>query len=440
MSIPNRLHHRVAGGLSAVQSTNFRHLYFDIAWFGVLSGSTLAFLSVYMVRLGATGLQIGLVNAGPGLVTMLLALPAGMWLNQRPVDRWVFRSSIAFRFFYLLWIPIPFLLTPSIQIDLLIITTFLMSIPGTMLAVGFNALFAEAVPQEFRGKVAGMRNALLAITLTTTSITCGFLLDRLSFPLGYVLVFAIGFIGAAMSSIHLGRIRGNVHEHASSHPVRRERNLAAPGQVRTIGDAVRSGFGLRNLTHLPRHASNPIAILRGPFAITLGCLFLFHLAQYMATPLYPLYWVEELGISDLTISLGNALFYSFLFLGSTQIVYLIRRWGNHQSMVIGVLLLSFYPALTALTQEIGMFLFTAMVGGLFTAISAGVLGIYLLDKVPEGQRPLYLSWYIITLYGAVFLGSLLGPVLAPHLGLTITLFVIAGGRGLSGLVLWRWGR
>jgi len=160
----------------------------------------------------------------------------------------------------------------------------------------------------------------------------------------------------------------------------------------------------------------------------------------MATPLYPLYWVDELEISDLTISLGNALFYSFLFLGSTQLAYLTRRWGNHRSAVIGALLLGFYPALTALTQEINMFLITSIVGGLFTAISAGVMGNYLLDKVPEGQRPLYLSWYIITLYGAVLLGSFLGPVMAPHLGLTITLFMIAGGRGVSGLVLWRWGR
>ena len=440
MSITNRLQHRFAGGLSEVQSTNFRHFYFDFAWFGVLSGSTMAFLSVYMVRLGPTGLQIGLVNAGPGLVTMLLALPAGWWLSRRPVDRSVFWSSLAFRFFYLLWIPLPILLSPNVQINLLIISTFLMSIPGTILAVGFNALFAEAVPKEWRGKVAGMRNALLAITITITSLTCGFLLQRFSSPWGYVLVFSIGFLGAFMSSIHLGHIRIDYHDHSSRHQVRRERNLAIPGHVQIIGDAIRTGFGLRFLTRLPPRASNPITIIRGPFIITLGSLFLFHLTQYMATPLYPLYWVEELEISDLTISIGNALFYSFLFLGSTQLAYLTRRWGNHRSTVIGALLLSFYPALTALTQEISMFLVTSMVGGLFTAISAGVVSNYLLDKVPEGQRPLYLSWYIITLYGAVLLGSLLGPVLAPHLGLTRTLFVIAGGRGLSSLILWRWGR
>ena len=87
-----------------------------------------------------------------------------------------------------------------------------------------------------------------------------------------------------------------------------------------------------------------------------------------------------------------------------------------------------------------MFLFATIIGGLLAAISTGVVGNYLLDKVPNRQRPLYLSWYIITLNGAVLLGSLLGPILSFHLGLILALFVIAGGRGLSGLVLWRWGQ
>ncbi len=39
--------------------SNFKHLYFDIAWFGVLSGSAVNFLSVYITRIGGTGYEIG---------------------------------------------------------------------------------------------------------------------------------------------------------------------------------------------------------------------------------------------------------------------------------------------------------------------------------------------------------------------------------------------
>lgn len=61
-------------GVPASLRRNFLHLYADIAWFGVLNGSALAFVAVFATRLGATGWQLGLLSAAPGLVTMLIAL------------------------------------------------------------------------------------------------------------------------------------------------------------------------------------------------------------------------------------------------------------------------------------------------------------------------------------------------------------------------------
>ncbi|MCA9981855.1 MAG: hypothetical protein KDD89_13515, partial [Anaerolineales bacterium] len=79
---------------------NFLHLYADIAWYGVLNGSALAFVAVYAARIGATGWQLGLLSAVPGIVTMMIALPAGQWLQKRPIGPAVFWSSIFFRLFY----------------------------------------------------------------------------------------------------------------------------------------------------------------------------------------------------------------------------------------------------------------------------------------------------------------------------------------------------
>jgi len=38
---------------------NFLHLYLDIGWFGIVSGSAINFLNIYAARLGASALQIG---------------------------------------------------------------------------------------------------------------------------------------------------------------------------------------------------------------------------------------------------------------------------------------------------------------------------------------------------------------------------------------------
>ena len=187
--------------------SNFWHLYFDIAWFGVLSGTAVNFLSVYATRLGASGLQIGLLAAMAAVVNLFLAIPAGRWIEKRHTGRAVFWSSVVFRVGYVLWIPLPWLFDAQGQIWALIILAFLMAIPLTPLGVGFNALFAESVPDRFRAHVAGTRNVTFAIAYMLTSFGAGYILKSLPFETGYQVIFAIGAFGAAMSSYHIYHVR-----------------------------------------------------------------------------------------------------------------------------------------------------------------------------------------------------------------------------------------
>ena len=154
---------RPARAVPAEYRATFLHLYFDILWFGVLNGSALSFLAVYAARQGANSFQLGLLAASGALVNLFLTLPVGRWLAGRHVGKAVFWAAVFHRLFYLLWVPLPVLLPPSAQVWAFIGITFLMSIPGVVLAVGFNALFADAVPPEWRGHVVGVRNALFAL-------------------------------------------------------------------------------------------------------------------------------------------------------------------------------------------------------------------------------------------------------------------------------------
>lgn len=417
---------------------NFWHLYWDIAWYGLLQASALSFISVYIVRIGATAFQVGLMNAIPAVLAIGLSIPAGWWLRKQKLDRVTFLTSVLFRLFYGLWIPLPLLFSEPSQIQFILGATLVMSIPGTVLAVSFNALFADTVPPQWRGQVAGIRNALLAITFILTSLICGAVLNMVVFPLNYQIVFAIGLIGAMMSSFHLYKIRLTGEK-----PPRIGRtlgDLAAPGQARGVGDAIRPGVGLRFLTRLRTLRVPRFSVLRGPFGKILFLLFTFHLAQYLAIPLFPIYWVDRLKLSDQIISVGNALFYGTVFLGSTQLARLITRFGNHRITVAGALLMAAYPGLTSLTRGVELFLTTAFLGGIAWSLAGGALGNYLLDHIPEDERPAHLAWYMIVLNVAVLLGSLGGPFLSRELGLIPALVLITAGRVLSALGIWRWGK
>src|SRR5512133_946450 len=176
--------------------SNFMHMYFDIGWFGVLSGSTVNFLNIYATRLGASGFQIGLLGAMAAIISLLFAIPAGRWLERRATGRAVFWTSVFYRIGFLLFIPLPWLFGAQGQILALIILNLAMGIPLVALSVGFSALFAEAVPSDWRAHVAAMRNIVLSIAFMITSLGSGYLLDRISFPLNYQVIFLIGFIGA----------------------------------------------------------------------------------------------------------------------------------------------------------------------------------------------------------------------------------------------------
>ncbi|MCL4860578.1 MAG: MFS transporter [Caldilineaceae bacterium] len=416
---------------------DFWHLYMDVAWFGILSGTSLAFLTVYAARLGASGLQIGLINAGPAVVGLLFTLPVGRWLQDRPVGGAVFWSAALTRSAYLLWALIPAFLAPQPQVWTLIVLVLVMTIPSTVLAVGFNALYASAVPPEWRGHVVGVRNALLSVVFVASSLLAGYLLDRLPFALGYQLIFLLGFVGAAMSTYHLWRLRHISGETVAGPPQIRGviGDFARGGEMRSLGLNARATVALRSFTRGVQ--SLRPGVLRGHYGIVIFALFLFHLALFLPVPIFPLYWVNQLHFSDGVISVGTAVFHLAVLFGSLRVSQLVSQWGNHRLTAIGALLLSLYPLLLAFTQGLPLFLVTSFLGGAAWALVGGAVGNYLLEKVPNTDRPASLAWYNLALNAAVLLGSLGGSWLADAMNLSAALIVCFVARVLAGLVIWR---
>lgn len=426
------------GTLPAEHRANFIHLYLDIAWFGVLSGSSIAFAAIYATRLGANSWQIGLLSASPAVISLIFTLPAGQWLQHRPINKGVFWTSVYYRFFYVLWVALPWFFDANGQITSLIVITLAMSIPGTVLAVGFNALFAGAVPPEWRGHVVGVRNALLAMAFILTSTVCGFLLDRLPSPVGYQVVFAIGFVGAAMSSVHLWFVRPQEDTPSRPRTGRGLGDLARPGLGTSWPQTMRTTVGLRYLVQRVRPLLG-LRVFRQPFGRVIILLFAFHLGQYLAIPLFPLFWVNDLHLTDPQIGLGNSVFYLTVLLGSMRLGWLTERFGNKRLMAGGIMAMSTYPVLTALTTNLPMFLFTAAVGGLAWSVVGGAISNYILERIPPDDRPANLAWYNLALNAAVLVGSLGGPILANEIGLIPTLLVAAVGRFAAAAALARWG-
>ena len=298
------------------------------------------------------------------------------------MGRAVTQAAVFHRLGYLLLIPLPLLLSDPLRIWAVLGLTFLMAVPATALAVGFNGLLAAAVPVDKRGHVVGWRNALLAGATILSFVLSGWLLDRLAFEVGYLVVFALGAFGAGMSTYHLYRIRIDSSPEFKGRPLK---DHAQPG--RPVGfsgsQPSRLTFGLRLLLTRRLHADRIFPRISSRYRWVMLAYFLFHFSQVLPGALFPIFWVRELRLTDGVIGWINALFYLTMFIVSPMLASLTRRWGNYRLAAGGALLLSLYPLLTALSTDLKLIIVASVVGGSVWAILSGSLYNRLLELIPE---------------------------------------------------------
>ncbi len=399
---------------------NFKQLYFDIAWFGLLNGSILTFLSIFVTRLGGTGLQVGLVTAIPALVNLVIALPAGLWIKSKNIVSVVFSMTLVNRLFYVLIILSPFLFPANISIWIILAVLLVMNIPGTAGVVGFNALFAESVPSAWRGQVSGIRNAILSLASIATILVSGQVLHRIVFPGGYQLIFFIGLVGAVFSSYQLKKI---------------QLPLVEIGAVESESDApIIRKLAIPSLKSIIR-----ADVLKTEFKTTLLILFFFHFFMYLALVIFPIYYVNVLKFTDQILSIGNGIVSVAIFISSMQLARFTRKLGNRGASATGIIILAFFPILLAFIHTPAAYYLFCMLGGFGWALAGGALYNYLLDKVPENDRPTYFGWSNIATNAGILIGSIAGPIIAGWTGFFWALIIFGLGRAVTGYIIYRRG-
>jgi MFS family permease len=275
--------------------------------------------------------------------------------------------------------------------------------------------FADVVPPEWRAHVVGTRNAMLAAATTITSLLSGQILAHTTFPSGYQIVFAIGFVGSALSCMHLFLIRP-----------------AAPEDLARVTPAPSPApGGLKSQLRFE--------ILRGPFGLVLLLLVAYNLSVFISQPVFPLYQVNVLKFTDQTISLGTSIFWVVYFIGSIRVGGLARRIGNQKLTALGIAMTSISTLLFILSFHPAVYVACQLVGGAgWSFLGVGVIN-YLLENVPANDRTPHLSWYNLAINAANLGGAMLGSGMASRVGMLATLIFVVTARLLSGAAILRWG-
>jgi predicted MFS family arabinose efflux permease len=104
-----------------------------------------------------------------------------------------------------------------------------------------------------------------------------------------------------------------------------------------------------------------------------------------------------------------------------------------------MMLVGLSPIIFPLGRTTALYLTIITLTGFFWSPLASSLMNYLLDRLPTQDLPSYLAWYNLTLYLAILIGSLGGPILAEQIGMTSALILFGVSRFAAGLAVLRWG-
>jgi MFS family permease len=382
------------------------NLYREIAWYGVLSGVNATFISVFALRLGASNLLIGLLTSLPALINVLFQIPAARFVEREQDRRRVLLLSGFLMRLPAFVVALAPLLPAPLQAGAVVNITALGTIPAAVGTLSFTSILADVVAPQHRARVVSVRNALLSAATTIAVLAAGRALEVLPFPFSYQLVFTLAFAASLISLYYLGRI-------AVPHGDARRRQRTPRAERLDVRRALRMAASQRDYLRF-----------------TLGA-FVYHWGLYFPIPLYSIYRVRTLQLSDGWIGalamLESATTITAYFLWGR----LAQRRGSRLVVLCGTLLVCFYPVGMALSRSAWPLLIVVFVAGI--AGPAMNLGLFngLLEAAPAERRASYVGLFNTLMNTAAFISPLLGTAAAGALGIRTALW-IGGAMRIGG--------
>jgi hypothetical protein len=387
---------------------NFRYVQIDALGIGMANVASL-FLPVFLTRLGASNFQIGLLSAMPAATGLVLAILVGNFLQRRPnIVPWFSMSRLLVVSCFAATGLAPLIVPESMLIPSILLIWAMATLPQTAVAIGFTVVMNAVAGPAYRYELMSRRWSVMGLVTALAVVIVGQVLDRIGFPLNYQVVFVGLSLGGLISFLASSRLQVD-----DTPPI-----PETPGRS--------AAQRLRDYTALVR--AHP------DFVRFAAKRFVFLTGTSLAVPLFPLYFVREVGASDAaigTIAMAQTLVlvFSYLFWVRTK-----RKRGTHVVLLTTTYVMSLYPALVAATTQIPVIIGLAALAGV---VSAGIDLVFfdeLMKTVPVERSATFVSIAQSLQYVSAFIAPLIGTTLASLIGLGRALTVAAIVR-LAGFLL-----
>ena len=394
-----------------IQKQNFRNVQIDGIGVSISSVSS-PFLPVFLTRLGASNFQVGLLTSMPGVTGLILALIVGRFLQtRRNIVPWYSLS----RLLVILCYALTGILTLLIAEKYVIIATLFIwafaTIPQTALAVAFSVVMNAVAGPEGRYALLSRRWAIFGVTGVVGTFIVTRVIDLISFPVNYAIMFLVLSLGGFLSFYF-------------------SRRIEVPDQVPAPLSSSRS----------PReNIRNYIALLQAnPAFVSFSTKrFVYFTGLVISLPIMPLYLVREVHATDAQIGVVTMAM-NLVMLAGYYLWPRVSRNRNGRFVLLATTLgMVFYPALSAVTTRVELIILYAGIAGLFQAGLDLVFFDELMKTVPPEYSATFVALAQSMQYLSMILAPLLGTWLASYIDLAGALWLSAGLRFFGFLLFLR---
>jgi MFS family permease len=405
-----------AGGAWAAQlptnlRTSLRWYYMD----GVLAAAQEAinatYLTLYVLALGATNAQIGLMTSLASLGALALLLPGAILAERSGSRKWVVVASgggVSRLAIFGLAI-LPFIATGPVAVAVAIALKVMMDSFSNLGNPAWTSLTADLVPIAWRGRFFGNRNMVMGIANILVTMLAGQIITAAGSPLtGYQTVYGLALLFGAGASFCFA----NIQEPAQTHVAKAE-------------DAYNFKSLLQTLRGDPTFMNFCIAQMVWNFSLA------------VAGPFFTVYQVDVLKSTPFIIGL-QVIVSSVSGLPMLPLLGRLNdRWGPRKlSVVLGFMIPSL-PLLWILVHDPWAPTPINIFGGVLWA-GYGLANFNLLLSITDpSKRARYSALFQMSVMLSAALGSAVGGMVIEYVGY-ITIFMVSGfGRILGNFLLWR---
>jgi len=387
---------------SAQIKHNLTWYFFDSLFASASDNIIITYVTLYILALGATSAQVGLMSSFSSLASALLLLP-GAFLVERYGHRkeftMAFGGGVA-RLAILVLALLPFFVKGAAIVWVAIALSVTRDSFGNLSFPAWVSVTADVVPMEGRGRFFASRNFIMGITGMLAILLVGELITRTSVPLGYQIALGLAvFLGTA-ATFSFGHIRDPKGSSTPPH-------VAGSFMPRTL---------LREMiTH--------------PYFLALGLVMAFwNFSINIAGPFFNVYMFEHLkftasmvGITSIATSVAGLLI-------QRRIGRLSDHWGPRKVQLISMLIIPLMPFawmfVTKFWHVIVLNTFSGALWGAFNLVSFN----FLLSLMPDAQRARFSAFYQILVMLALAGGAAVGAWVVTQWGYPAIFLCSAIGR------------